>query len=765
MKVTTNINGTLKKALFDSPNPCIPRQIYNEIRDELFEVENEFIIFLTEKDSQKQVNVAKKILLRMSFSLPFSLPNRFVINLLQFESSTKSSPAGYVGQDHFVHSVYTYLLGLYVFFYHKGIHGELVDYFNHARATSAQGPTIHRKVRAEQQAIMDFAYCLKLFSITHDVGYPWEIAHYSSTGKHLKPFFKIDKSIEKDYALRVISNVIAFRNLLPKKRTFSFDTDTKGILLKNYELSSVNIFSDLISEDIKTNVQKHLVDIAGWIRLPCINGSGFARAVASIFPMENLVAVLESSTSEKPVIIIIALKDTRYILSRKGSIDKFGSASTICEAAFFTGKVFNSSQTWRYYSSDPIERLEKCVDKFFGSSGKEIIDTVSTRLDMVGKINPSMISTDREYKDYCFEIFTHFLSSFYYDKTSTERDAFDEGPSFTREFQLRNLVVKNKLLNFIDDISETLKEQFERNIKDVKSKEFDSTDIEGKMGFYLKSWKTVPEITKYLAGKISKKLESKLNEISLMLKAYETVRNEIRKEIPKATIFTNELEIPDYQLCANTSIGKKVSDKISGIGLGPSAEEVADILSNYKPLHIAKLDHGIASACLFMEVVNLNEKILQNIENKDPDDAALFLIALNVGHISDLPIVNYYSDTLLSESAMAIAMHNIFPKFLPGSLQNFRTSLDKAPFLYLCQLVDSFQRWDRHKQIDQADFQLPEKVTNSMYDIQIHDNFFYIALIGDDVELKKREESLRQNLDEYLEGASRLIKLKVSEFT
>ena len=173
-----NIKNTFKKNLFKSLPPLKPR-IYRILQESIFPGKSDFINFLNEKNYEKTVDYAKKILLRLDYELSFSTPTRLIFNIIDVETKQVAydSKNGFISRDHFVHLIHLYLLGIYIFFYHKGIHCRIYEkYVGMKRKWCKENfLDISDNLLSEKEIIDDFVFTWKLFILNHDVGYPFEI--------------------------------------------------------------------------------------------------------------------------------------------------------------------------------------------------------------------------------------------------------------------------------------------------------------------------------------------------------------------------------------------------------------------------------------------------------------------------------------------------------------------------------------------------------------------------------------------------------------
>jgi hypothetical protein len=137
-------------------------------------------------------------------------------------------------------------------------------------------------------------------------------------------------------------------------------------------------------------------------------------------------------------------------------------------------------------------------------------------------------------------------------------------------------------------------------------------------------------------------------------------------------------------------------------------------------------------------------------------------LALLVDSRSSFPLIEFESSKLLAEAAVAITLHNLYPEALKPQY-TLKTKSSIEPFSYLAMLVDGLQRWDRERQLNQSFGELPPGVSGGRYDIQIEGDVIVVSVIGRGVNLRQEEKKLRDSLADYLEGADKLIRLRLLE--
>jgi hypothetical protein len=311
-----NIKNTLKNKLFDSPKP-IDRSIYNQIFDAIFPGKKDFIKFLEEKNYEKCIDYAKKIILRICFESQILPPTRLFSNLLDLEKhlSTKKT-TNFIGRDHFVHMVHLYLLGVYIYFHHKKINSHISDYFMRIKRNISLEDSFFSSGIFSTPA-EDFIEAWKIFVLYHDVGYPWEAFSLSSESSKpeianetfkpfLFPFNKLNKFIVNDISLKFLARLIAFSELW-KIRTEE--------TLERIELAGVSTWYklDSSSNSLKkcpdTEVDNFITKWKNSVRVPRLNGIYSFRTATSIVSPSNVLAVLKMKNSELPIAFVFLNAD------------------------------------------------------------------------------------------------------------------------------------------------------------------------------------------------------------------------------------------------------------------------------------------------------------------------------------------------------------------------------------------------------------------------------------------------------------------------
>jgi len=91
--------------------------------------------------------------------------------------------------------------------------------------------------------------------------------------------------------------------------------------------------------------------------------------------------------------------------------------------------------------------------------------------------------------------------------------------------------------------------------------------------------------------------------------------------------------------------------------------------------------------------------------------------------------------------------------------------MENDPFCFLALLCDTLQSWDRKRGFNPARNQLPYSTYGSAFDLEIVGDFLHVTEFGEGLDIGKRMAALREHFDQFLTGASRLIRLSLGEWT
>lgn len=161
------INQMFWRVLFIERRVDFNKKAFCDLHHVIFPCVDSFEQFLNATTTEKMVATAKEISSNILFSTSVSPTPAVYRGLIDAEANYPTTKEGeFISQDHVVHSVNVYLLGVYLFFNHQLLHDRVFDFFKKDLCEFSD--------RIEPQAILQFIDAWKIFAFCHDIGYPFE---------------------------------------------------------------------------------------------------------------------------------------------------------------------------------------------------------------------------------------------------------------------------------------------------------------------------------------------------------------------------------------------------------------------------------------------------------------------------------------------------------------------------------------------------------------------------------------------------------------
>jgi len=750
MRTNNNIIKTLRRSLFDAPNPPRFKSEYLELMDFIFPGKEMFIAFLEEENFEQQTFLAEKILLRLSYDSFFAPPTKLIFNVLKIETSIASDKKdGYIGRDHFVHVVHLYLLGIYMFFYHHILSENILVYFKNKRSKS--------NVKSNHlilSTIKDFVVSLRYFALFHDISYPIELLLGNHNVdkeikiKFLDTFNEISECVSKDLSLRSLSKFISVYKLVKNDSEFSFN--------------------NLILPHISNSNKKELESISQieFIQIEKIYGYETFRSVYSVFDKENVLAVLYEKSTNLPLLIFPPQKagfptksiETEHFV-KNPTLN--GIKSKIC-APYDKEHFQLKNYKWGFFINSEVT-LGNLVESIFPTISLDEFDKAIDYIHDLTSSNYSMVVSDCSFKQYCFDIYIVLYKLAGYlntDESNREKNGYFDF-----------------LSEIISDIGKEIPSKISNIVNKLLSEKLKGIDFESDM----EDEENLEEIVLKYLSEISKTYKGFANAISVPLKSEINTQYEMKKNLEKIRVsiadYFNQKNIEnnysinidkDYIACDNIiyknegyvySIILNFNLKAKKTGL-----DKFDILLNYKPKYPNVpdkfYDHGVNSGIIFLSIIDIFDQLLK-IED-DRNFQRLLKVAIGIDTEQDNHYVKYKFEEIFSEVFSAIVSHNLYPKFLDNT--KYRTQLDNNPFSYFSILIDSLQHWDRKFQVNQAYNNMPYNTLSRSFNIEVKNNKIRISEFDERLDIQTSLKKLKHGIDDYLRKASEFIELNLAEF-
>lgn len=767
-----NIRETLLDSLFFNKPPICGDLFINHERNVL-PGRKEFILFLEESDSQVRTNHAKQILRRMAHDLAVFPPCRILLSLLEAEERFGPSTAtsSYVVQDHFTHLVNLYLLGLYIFHYHKKLNRELIAYFRKSRKSCQKARYV-----TEERAYLDFIYCWRLFVLTHDIGYPWEMSIQGSEEDDSfsgalqlaltevrKKFNSIDDMIKEELCATFIARMATWS---------ASESNHAQVTLKE---ESPDIFIQGNTEQQTLGFEKSPFEaFAGFELAPQIHGDRYVRVVANTCENNDKIALLCEKDTDR-VSSILMFTNGKWVSQRVQPGQSTESFSF--EMAFIRGQTPVSGNAHRYelkiftrqYSDQRNRFVSSLVTGNFHSKNdiKKLTQIVSTNLIHIAPVRTTTVRSDKNFRECEFWIYDYLLtwlgSLSSYEFTNIGEAAIS-AESVAISYENKVSILLSKIL--ANKISILIKQRTKDNTN--ASLEVDSI---------------VTETINYLCSHKDQVITEAVASISSVLKndvLTETHRRELFAWLKTVATWPSadsaDFRFTDEDGKLSKDIVKNISGQfahLSKLFQNCRLPNLDELHKNYRPDHLGERgeDHGIIGATTLLDVALILRSVIklmktEDAELSDPEKATSNFLKFTLGLDFDSTesIEMYLYDQLLQEVAFAVAIHNIYPARLPKEQQGFRVHLHREPFAYLCILADSLQVWDRDRRLFQSTTDFSYKPTGDIWNIQIVDEIIRISERNINGNLKERQDKIKTGLDSFLAGASSFIEISLAEY-
>lgn len=801
MRKTPSIRTTLLDALFRRPKP-ISRNSYYNAQSQLFPGRTTFQQFLMTTDTQDLHFLARAILNQLAnhhYAVP---PTRLLFNLADFEDKNRDAVKGgdYIAQDHYIHLVNLYLLGIYLFSYHRGIHRFCSAQLG-AMKREMLGKNYQRKGHHSGRSTNYhiFATAWAQFVLFHDLAYPLErIAPTERTSKltWLKPFDRIYKSLLKDCALRALARLIVARDLL----------DSTGASLGEIYLqhetrvyvrtirSGRPVFVPVEKSDesnggawrspndaFAETVESILSEWSAAMLLFRVRSADAVRTLGPVVPDCSLAAVLEGGTGA-PYVMVFKDRDVSpvWFFAPQDLPRSVPREPTRCwESAFLSGAPPSADCAWHYFVLDPENVIASMIE---GTVGLEIGDLEEIHANLsenkhfreAGLISLEPASTQMYI---AFDSLSQVLG--YADNEAVERvnQIFSGYEAGFRSAAGRLHSVASNVIG--DLIKESLERDKAFKPLTVVSRGDQDQRAEIVTEFVWSAFddKGRESFRQRIARSLSNEIVKDVTFEESVRRAHQSIRSILQPMLlPKGDDVGNVL--PSYFRAAidlrqglEVASEPSVDVKLTRCGLPPLGELTRDYLPAWaleqEGYEEGFVDHGLGAACLALSAAAFFSKVHEVLVDHSGSgvESGIKLLRLAVGTTSSLDEEWLrLENTLLSgEVAATIATHNLYPNRLPRANRSYRTRMSTTPFAFLALLADGLQKWDRQALVDLPRSEAVHVLPGDRFDLEIVGDLLHVLVVGPRLDPESEDRRLRQVLRDYLDDAERLIRVDIAQ--
>lgn len=742
-----NIKSKFIKSLLDK-KILQHRKGSNDLQEKIFPIKNEFYKFL-QISKQEQLEMVKDLYCDISFSTFASPPNVLLRNLIRLQTKERSvkKSNNYVPRDHVIHSIYIYILGLYLY--------ENSSFFR--TKVNKKFSLLKRKYSLNNKDNNEiFIELWKQFALFHDIGYPIE----RLSDDQISPFIlenlipsvnNIKDEYVDDYILRIISNIIAIVTVTSRKEKLDFKNQVFQYLHKNAQEEFKAYFEpDVFNILLKSKPYIHL------------NSIKQAKMVSVLIGDENLICVVEDILNGEIVFISTLDRQKVLFLSKKTN-------SNSLYKTFFEKESLPDTYLMKFYNLKSDYSATNALKNKFGATFIDDIMSVHERIsikniyqksyhsdnssssNILNYIVYSVITTDMfishssrnriQERDTLeiientlhnidfLEIITEGLKSIVEDRISKQDLNILEIFETERQSEIYSKAISStfQLDKIWEDIVEALKKRSE---SDTQNKyENINNLISDFRDDYSKIVDNIPlykRLTQNLREIIQPTIEKEIlasNAISgIFSKIKPMVEDILSSSLEKCTIF-NRMKDCDFNNVKK--VRDLISDSIDSILLVKVSDDeknfYKDLAKNYNPAW--KIDHGFISSLIYLGNLELLYYLTTDISEdlKYADD--FYLIKLFFDDRDKLNDESMKGELLLSAEICfrSIFLHNFYPSKTINH-KDFSHDINQNAFTYYSIFCDLLQDWGREIQYDSGVKDIKKFKPDSFLDIQILEN-------------------------------------------
>lgn len=725
------INQMFWRVLFKERSVHFNNKAFRDLHHVIFPCVDNFEQFLSAATTEKMVATAKEISSNILFSTSVS-PSPAVYNgLIDAESNYPTSEEGeFISQDHVVHSVNVYLLGVYLFFNHQLLHDRVFDYFKKDLCEFSD--------RIEPQVILQFIDAWKIFALCHDIGYPFEKLtdrHGNVRPQAIKMFefyreFGIE--VELDTIIRSIASLMFVTVICDRSKR-----SLRSLLEKcKVNWSGLHWTGTQAEDFIRINFPYNIWD--DYYRLYCINSEEDLRCLYPFISKDKIITVIRNKNET-----IAGFR-----------IDTSEGITTLAKSACDLPENLDGSSEqnyiYEYYCRAPYTTLrDSCfryqISRYFSDENWLNIATFFAEPEI------SILTNN---KVDCRNV----IHSIY---SKLRKDIVKQGNGDPISLTIRGSNQSPKMVDIILDQLKVLSDGIKENDEEYHiSYERICEAIDHKLKtdeFYEKTVRKIVQTINPVLTRNSIVLEfiSKAFEASRRAAAIGTVP-QLFSVLKNEDNYHCKCEPMVFEGRQSSAFEKTYTELIEGfeqyltdLGIIPADEKIA-FFTDYSN-GITCYDHGIMGTHILL----FSAAMQSHLEN---------IWGYNVwceSHLAQSTVPNPRNSIL--EGLGAILVHNIYTNvYAKNKGISYKLTMDEHPLAYFGALCDALQIWDRHYSIDQSRCILKNfNPSRSHLSIEIHGK--KIVITCETENYKKSGENQRNVLDEYLKSSASLLKVNLIE--
>lgn len=736
-----NIKEQFKMSFFGEKKVKFQRELLLEYYDVVFPCSNEFEVFLSTSGRDAMVSSAMKIVERIMFEESFGGMQKFYDNLIGFEEDNKlKESAFYIPQDHAIHSVSLYLLGLYLYFNSTVFHNSIATYFRSLRVSSEFDYSI------EEYAFLNFISAWKGFSLLHDIAYPYE-SMFDTKGQ------KNNDSYNSEY-VSLFKNIDALTIYFTSVECFS-QVILADILFNNtielldYEFICLNNnFEKFNHTEGKGSFSNYVMQFQGYRKLRYANNYNDFEFIRKWFSYQDILTIVRDNFYN-PVAIIVWQDESENIYIEESYIKEVKDLSLTnsikCEQKQFRYDI--------YVSDNGKKRIEQFVRNFNLSARYTQIQKISEDICNHISIDLATVGGDSSYMGILYSISKIIMEKCPFE--INEKPIFGIDNLKVEHQLLKNIVIERITKVYSDLIDKKLKEYacHKANKTSYTDAEVDNIFVEMRNLFTCENYFAFEKECKDDFYHSKGKQEALVND-------YNEIFSKIRNVFEGCEFSDDYIKYDDcVEAIINISDDKLTRDILRNL-FGDKIEHLLceeDYIDSKVPFEkfftyrtpYSMFDHGVMASVVvryYLYSKDIREKYLK-------EKGKINFSCKNVNT----------PQLVLDEMIYAILVHNIYSNVYSQCCDKQPIhSLLINPFSYFAMFCDNLQVWDREVRINHG---LIDWDGYTLYgeDISMVCEQQKIRILCKTDNIIKSFYKLKNDMDDYLLNASEIISLGLIE--
>lgn len=722
-----NIHKTFLSGLFLDKNVAFHQKLFRDYHHTIFPIIENFTAFLEADTTERRVKYAKEISESVFFDMLYSPTASVFTDLLDTETNDQViSASAYTPQDHVVHSVNVYLLGVYLFFNHPIFHQRLWEDFSYELEDN------------RDICILDnFISAWKIFSFCHDLGYGFERLLNKKQKKEkswriknpdakriMAAYYRLDDQIRYDRMMKAVATLLvvtAIVNRSIERRTF----ENRAFI--NKENTLLNNCTKQIGGFNKQQEGRGFSFCDRFTKLVHVYSESDLRELFPYISTEDVISIMRNDADQ----IVGIYYKSRFLFGPKFKRTSKVTTSYYC---FDLDNVINKAMS------------EKKLSKYYNNEHwKEVADLYCESV-------LSLASSDGSGVHHAvFDVYRKLKEIYSFDDFNT-RPEYNEWTE----------IAKKRIGSFFPtiDLSETLLQDIRAILNDCRSSmdyEVQFLQAKKKIIHYLKEKSTIESIL----GNLSPYENQKMEELFFLFTLFRDASEQYPKQYPKlfryvdsgeeCCVFTPlQYTTKQYKHYSNefSEYSEYLSHYLSDLGIIVNND--LSLFLKYTP-RFSPFDHGISSAHIVVCAAVCEQLFSEECH------------AMIESYISTHQSKHLGIQTSFLEAVGAIAVHNIYVEtYKKGGGKDFILSFDNHPLAFFGAFCDTLQLWDRHYSVDQSRAVLSDfNPSGDHFGLNIQGNT--IVLTCEYANEKKTGHYQRKNLRQFLLGADTLLKVNFIE--